>query len=161
MALTWPLSKKKPVKEKPLPFRTRRNLHFLVPTRSSRRVDQLCLLPRCVSTVGSPEIAKGSVVPLFLFLFFSFSSPPCKALPPLLLVFLPFLSFSSFLFLFLLLFFSFLFPFLSFFLFFSFLFFSHRIVWFASSERKLPLTLLFILPCVTFSMVHVSYGHMF
>ena len=35
--------------------------------RNSRRVDRLCLLPRRVSTVGSPEIAKGSVV-LFFFL---------------------------------------------------------------------------------------------
>ena len=46
----------------------RQNPQFLVPTRSSRRVDQLCLLPRCVSTSGSPEIAKGSVVPCFFLL---------------------------------------------------------------------------------------------
>ena len=56
----------------------------MVPMRSSHHVDQLCLLPRRVSTAGSLEIAKGSVVlfffppltltqsPSFFFLFFLF-----------------------------------------------------------------------------------------
>ena len=128
---------------------------FLVPKRSSHRVDQLCLLPRH----GSSEITKGSVVPFF---FFSLS-PLLQARLSVIsfCFFFLFISFLAFLFLFLISFlFFFSFPF-SLLLFLFFIFFSHRIVWFASSERKLPLTLLFILPCVTFSMVHVSHGHMY
>ena len=36
-------------------------------------MDQLCLLPLCVLTAGSLEIAKGSFVPFFFFFFFPFS----------------------------------------------------------------------------------------
>ena len=92
----------------------RRNPQFQVPTRISRRMDQLCLLPRCVSTTDSPEIAKGSVVPSFFFLL----SPISRTPPPqnlLLLFFFLFLSFLPFLFFFFIFFsfssFSFLFPF--------------------------------------------------
>ena len=37
----------------------------MVPTSSFRHMDQLFPFPQCISTVGSPEIAKGSVVPFF------------------------------------------------------------------------------------------------
>ena len=83
--------------------------------RSSRHVNQLFLLPRLVSTAGSSEIAKGSVVPFF------FPSPLLHARLSLLfflffLIFFPFFLFLlSFLF-----FFSFPFSFLLPFLFFSF-----------------------------------------
>ena len=128
---------------------------FLVPKRNSHRVDQLCLLPRH----GSSEITKGSVVPFFFSLFLLSSKHDSPSF--LFVFFFLFISFLAFLFLFLISFlFFFSFPF-SLLLFLFFIFFSHRIVWFASSERKLPLTLLFILPCVTFSMVHVSHGHMY
>ena len=137
----------------------RRNPQFLVPTRSSLWVDQLCLLPRCISTADSPKIAKGSAVPFFFFFshYLFFLSLSCT-LPHFLFFHFFSLSFS--------------FSFSSFFFFLFFIFFSffllsflspltYRFFLFPSSERKLPLTLLFILPCVTFSMVHLSHVHMF
>ena len=70
-----------------LPFRMRRNSQFLVPTRRSRRVDQLCLLPLRGSTAGSPEIAKGSVVPFFFPISLSLFPPSLPYSP----FFFPFL----------------------------------------------------------------------
>ena len=94
--------------------------------RSSRCVDQLCLLPQSVSTTGSPEIEKRSVVSFFSPLTVSFSSHSHALsllfvfhflLFPFLYLFF-FFSFSTFYFLFFLL--SFLSP-LTHRIFFSFL----------------------------------------
>ena len=120
-------------------------------------MDQLCLLPRCVSTTSSQKIVKGSIV-LFFFPHFTVSfSSHSHALS---------LIFFSF---------SFLFPFLSLFPFFFFSFSSYSFLFFFSSffsfspypsifflfplsGRKLPLTLLFICHVSFFpwSMCHMD-----
>ena len=115
---------------KPLPLGARQKPQFLIPTRSSRRVDQLCLLPRRILTVGLLEIAKGSVIP------FSFFFSSHRLFFPLTLTHSP-----SFFFPFLFYFLFFLFFFLSsFFSFsFSFLLLLHRIgslpIWSSSSPK--------------------------
>ena len=136
----------------------RRNLKFLVPTHSSCRVDQLCLLPRCVSTVGSPEIMKGSVVPFFFLLsLVSCTVPPSFLLFPLCF---SFLSLSFFLFIFLYLFF----PYPS-----STDFFLLDLRKFPPSFSSLshghvsshgPSIMCHVSPCEPCAMCHVSHRHM-